>query len=54
MYVRPFHHELALVGMLVLVLVISACSCLSNWSVHRHIHSEVRNRLAPATTEKPV
>jgi hypothetical protein len=25
-----------------------------NWSAHGHIHSEVRNRLAPATTEKLV
>ena len=31
-----------------------AASCESNWSAHWHIHSEVRNRLAPATTEKPV
>ncbi len=25
-----------------------------NWSADGHIHSEVRNRLAPATTEKLV
>ena len=25
-----------------------------NWSAHGHIHSEVRNKLAPATTEKLV
>ena len=54
MYVRPFHRELALVGMRVLAQVISACSCENSWSAHGHIHSEVRNRLAPATTEKPV
>ncbi len=50
-YVRPFHPELALVGMLVLEQVISASSCERNWSAHGHIHSEVRNRLAQATTE---
>ena len=41
MYVRPFHPELALVGMQVLVLVISALSSMScerNWSAHGHIH----------------
>ena len=54
MFVRPFQRELALVGTQVLAQVISACSCESNWSAHGHIHSEVRNRLAPATTEKPV
>ena len=54
MYVRPFHPELALVGMRVLAQVISASSCERNWSAHGHIHSEVRNRLAPATTEKLV
>ncbi len=58
MYVRPFHPELALVGMRVLATslaqVISASSCERNWSAHGHIHSEVRNRLAPAMTEKLV
>jgi hypothetical protein len=54
MYVRPFHPELALVGMPVLAQVISASSCERNWSAHWHIHSEVHNRLAPATTEKLV
>ena len=54
MYVRPFHSGLALVGMRVLAQVISACSCEGNWSAHGHIQLEVRNRLAPATTEKPV
>ena len=52
MYVRPFHPGLALVGIRVLAQVISASSCERNWSAHGHIHSEVRNRLAPATTEK--
>ena len=33
---------------------IYACSCEGIWSAHGHIHSEVRHRLAPATTEKPV
>jgi hypothetical protein len=32
--------------------VFSASSFERNWSAHGHIHSEVRNRLAPATTEK--
>ena len=54
MYVSPFHPELAMVGMRVLSQVISASSCERNWSAHGHIHSEVRNRLAPATTEKLV
>ena len=53
MYVSPFHPELAMVGMRVLSQVISASSCERNWSAHGHIHSEVRNRLAP-TTEKLV
>ena len=43
---------LVTVGMQVLAQVTSACSCESNWSAHGHIQSEVRNRLAPATTEK--
>ena len=54
MYVLPFHPELALVGMRVLSQVISASSCERNWSAHGHVHTEVRNRLAPATTEKLV
>ena len=54
MYVGLFHPELAMVGMRVLSQVISASSCERNWSAHGHIHSEVRNRLAPATTEKLV
>ena len=41
-------------NMPVLAQAISACSCESNWSAHWHINSEVRDRLAPATTEKPV
>ena len=54
MYVSPFHPELAMVGMRVLSQVISASSCERNWSAHGHIHSEVRDRLAPTTTEKLV
>jgi hypothetical protein len=50
MYVTPFHPELALVGMQILSQVIYASSCERNWSAHEHIHSEVCNRLAPATT----
>ncbi len=52
MYVRPLYPDLALVGMRVLAQVMSASSCERNWSAHGHIHSEERNRLAPATTEK--
>jgi hypothetical protein len=42
-----------LVGMRVLSQVISASSFFErNCSAHGHIHLEVCNRLAPATTEK--
>ena len=54
MYVKPWHPELAMVGMRVLSQVISASSCERNWSAHWHIHSKIRNRLEPATTEKLV
>ena len=30
---------------------IEVLSCERNWSAHWHIHLEVYNRLAPATTE---
>ncbi len=40
--------------MRVLAQVVSASSCERNWSVHGHIHSKVRNKLAPATTQKLV
>ncbi len=40
--------------MRVLAQVVSASSCERNWSAHGHIHSKVRNKLAPATTEKLV
>jgi hypothetical protein len=53
-YVKPWHPELAQVGMRVLSQVISASSCERNWSAHGHIHSKVRNKLAPETTEKLV
>jgi hypothetical protein len=53
-YVKPWHPELAQVGMRVLSQVISASSCERNWSAHGHIHSRVRNQLAPETTEKLV
>ena len=53
-YVKPWHPELAIVGMRVLSQVISASSCERNWSAHGHIHSKIRNRLEPATTEKLV
>ena len=54
MYVKAWHPELAEVGMRVLSQVISASSCERNWSAHGHIHSKVRNKLEPATTEKLV
>ena len=54
MYVKPWHPELAEVGMRVLAQVVSASSCERNWSAHGHIHSKVRNKLEPATTEKLV
>ena len=54
MYVMSYHPELALLGMQVLSQVISASSCERNWSAHGHMHTEVRNRLAPATSEKLV
>ena len=31
-----------------------ASSCEQNWSAHWHIHTKIRNRLEPATTEKLV
>ena len=31
--------------------VISASSCKRNWSAHRHIHTKIRNKLGPETTE---
>ena len=54
MYVKPWHPELARVGMCVLSQVVSASSCARNWSAHWHIHKKIRNRLDPATTEKLV
>jgi hypothetical protein len=54
LYVKPWWPELALVGMRVHSQVISASSCERNWSAHGHIHSKIRNRLDPATTEKLV
>ena len=54
MYVKPWHPELAMVEMRVLSQVISASSCERKRSAHGHIHSKLRNRLEPATTEKLV
>jgi hypothetical protein len=53
LYVGPYHPgpALELVGMR--LPSVSASSCERNWSAHGHIRSEVRNRIAPATTEKP-
>ena len=52
MRVGPFQPELGLIGMQVLSLVISASSYERNWTAHGHVHSEVRNRLAPAMNKK--
>ena len=54
MYVKPWHPELAMVGMRVLSQVISASSCERNWSAHGHIQTKIRNKLSPETTEKLV
>ncbi len=52
LYVGPYHPVLKLVGMR--LLSVPASSCERNWSVHGHIRLEVRNRIAPATTDKLV
>ena len=54
MFVKPWHPELAMVGMHVLSQVISASACERNWSAHRHIHTKICNKLSPDTTEKLV
>ena len=51
---RSWHPELAMAGMRVLSQVIYASSCERNWSAHGHIHTNIRNRLEPATTDKLV
>ena len=53
MYVRPFHRELALVGMRQFWRR-SFLPRPVNGLPHGHIQSEVHDRLAPAMTEKPV
>ncbi len=50
--IEPWWPEL--VGMCVLSQVIYASSCERNWSAHGYIHSKIRNRLDPTTTEKLV
>ncbi len=52
LYVGPYQPALELVGLR--LPSVSASSCERNWSAHGHIRSEVRNRIAPATIEKPV
>ena len=52
MYVKPWHPELAMVGMRVLSQVISASPCERNWSAHGHMHTKFRNKLGPETTER--
>ena len=54
MHVKPWHLELAMVGMRILSQVISASSCERNWSAHGHIHTKICNKLGPETTEKLV
>ena len=54
MHVKPWHPELAMVGMYVLSQVISASSCERNWSAYGHIQTKIRNKLSPQTTEKLV
>jgi len=53
-YVKPFFPELGRLGMRVLSQVIAASSCERNWSDHGHIHTDLRNRLAPERIEKAV
>jgi hypothetical protein len=53
-FLKPWHPELAMLGMLVLSQVISASSCERNWSAHGHIQTKISNKLSPATTEKLV
>ena len=53
-YVKPWHPELARVGMRVLSQVISASLFERNWSAPWHIHTKISNRLDPATTENLV
>ena len=54
MYVKPWHPELAMVGMRVLSQVIFVSSCERNWSTHRHIQTKILNKLSPEKTEKLV
>ena len=54
MKVKPLLPGLARVGMRVLSQVISASSCERNSSAHGHIHTKIRNRLDPATTDELV
>ena len=51
LYVKPWDPELVMMEMCVLSQVISVSLHELNWSVHRHIHSKIRNRLEPASTE---
>ena len=46
MYVKPWHPELAMVGMCVLSQVISASSCGRNWSAHGHVQTKICNKLS--------
>ena len=54
LYVKPWHPELAMVGMCVLSQVISVSWCEQNWSAHRHIQTKIHIKLSPETNEKLV
>ena len=43
---------LEFVGMRVLPQVISASLCERNWSAYGHIHTKIRSKVSPETTEK--
>ena len=49
MYWKPWHPNLAKVGMCVISQVISVSSCERNWSAHWQIQSKIRNRLPVET-----
>ena len=51
MYVKPWHPELAMVGV---SQDISASLCERNWSAHRQIQTKIHNKLSPETNEKLV
>ena len=57
MHVKPWHPELAMVGMCVLSQFISVSLCKQNWSLGSQTHSDEdlqQAKLSPETTEKLV